>query len=60
MVTEQSNSQYHLASEPLPPLSSTTPQPYLSIIIPTRNEAGNIEPLLNRIQRALICGVLDR
>ncbi len=53
MVTEQSNSQYHLASEPLPPLSATTPQPDLSIIIPTRNETSNIAPLFSRIQRVL-------
>jgi dolichol-phosphate mannosyltransferase len=28
-------------------------QPALSVIIPTRNEAGNVEPLLNRLGRAL-------
>src|SRR5450756_586006 len=27
--------------------------PILSIILPTRNEAGNIEPLLQRIEQAL-------
>lgn len=32
---------------------SLAPQSCLSVIIPTRNEAGNIEPLLRRLERAL-------
>ncbi len=34
-------------------LSQAPKQPGLSVIVPTRNEAGNIEPLLSRLGRAL-------
>ena len=51
MITEQS------VSPNVPPSQrQDTPGsglPVLSIIIPTRNEAGNIEPLLTRLERAL-------
>ena len=33
--------------------SKVDQQPVLSIVVPTRNEAGNIEPLLNRISTAI-------
>lgn len=42
----------------IPPQTQTVsagavPAPSLSVIVPTRNEAGNIEPLLQRLGRAL-------
>ena len=44
---------HSVAAEQPSTSSPTSPQSFLSIIIPTRNEAGNIEPLLNRLERAL-------
>jgi len=44
---------HSVAAEQPSTSSPTSPQSFLSVIIPTRNEAGNIEPLLNRLERAL-------
>jgi dolichol-phosphate mannosyltransferase len=51
MITEQSVSPNVLPSQRQD--SSGSELPVLSIIIPTRNEAGNIDPLLTRLERAL-------
>jgi dolichol-phosphate mannosyltransferase len=51
MITEQSVPPSFLASQRRD--SSGSELPVLSIIVPTRNEAGNIDPLLTRLERAL-------
>jgi dolichol-phosphate mannosyltransferase len=51
MITEQSVSPNTQASQRQD--ASDAKLPVLSIIVPTRNEAGNIDPLLTRLERAL-------